>query len=136
MKTVTNYLEYEAVTKIKLINENPSPFPAISICNLAPFDRFYSGKYVEQIAKNLRDNFTLKSNPNAYRYYYMSNLHEMIQNDLERIIANFSPNLLSANHDAVASSKKIENSNKPKKLKENFQADIIALGASTGGTEA
>jgi len=84
MKTITNYLEYEVVTKIKIINENPSPFPAISICNLTPFDRYDSGKYIDNIAENLKDRFTLESNPNAYRYYYMSNVFDMVQNDSER----------------------------------------------------
>ena len=84
MKTITNFLLYGVVTNIKIINENPSPFPAISICNLAPFDRYYAGKYIEEIEQNLKDNFTLKSNPNAYRYYYMSNLYEMVQNNSER----------------------------------------------------
>jgi len=91
-KTITNYLQYEVVTKINLVNENPSPFPTISICNLAPFDRFSSKsrKFLSKIVNNVSYEYKFGANTNSYRYYYMSNVFDLVKNDTERQLLGFS----------------------------------------------
>jgi hypothetical protein len=90
VKTVGNYLNYEVVTNIKIVNENPSPFPTISICNLKPFDGSYVEKFLMQIDSKLKktdieaEDFVLNYHSYAYRYLIMSNLFDLNKNDTER----------------------------------------------------
>lgn len=73
VKSIMNYFEYEVVTKINVIYENPAPFPTVTFCNLRPF----VGDYLEKLY--LKNNKTL---PKGYvgdnlaynQYYLMTNI--------------------------------------------------------------
>jgi hypothetical protein len=68
--TVNTYLNYEIVTKIDVITEIPTDFPAITIINL----------------RNRKINITL----NELMIYCNFNLEECNQNDFEMIVDNYS----------------------------------------------
>lgn len=46
IKSIISYLEYEVVTKIRLVEEKPTSFPSIQICNLNPFVTDEAYKFV------------------------------------------------------------------------------------------
>lgn len=50
MNNIRNYLKHEVVTKVREINEFPSYFPAITICNLIYFQTEYSKEFMIGIA--------------------------------------------------------------------------------------
>jgi hypothetical protein len=87
LKTITNYLQNEVVTKINSYNEIPSPFPSITICNLAPFDLsdWNNIKLVKNLTESLPFKYNFGTNTNSYRYYYMSNFFDKF-NDSERLM--------------------------------------------------
>jgi hypothetical protein len=85
VKTVGNYLNYEVVTKIKIVNENPSPFPTISICNLNPIDRENAQKYMLQILQKIPDKPSLELNLIAQRFHSISNFYELIKNNSDPV---------------------------------------------------
>ena len=68
--TVNTYLNYEIVTKIDVITEIPTDFPAITIINL----------------RNRKINITL----NELMIYCNFNLEECNENDFEMIVDNYS----------------------------------------------
>jgi hypothetical protein len=47
-KSVTDYLNYETVTVAQVIDEVPTLFPVVSICNKNPFTTNFSFQYVDQ----------------------------------------------------------------------------------------
>ena len=56
---VTNYFQYDVVTKIKTIEENPIYFPTVTICNINPFVTEESLKFTDNYIK---ENFNLDIN--------------------------------------------------------------------------
>jgi hypothetical protein len=90
LKTVTNYLQNEVVTKIRFINEIHTPFPTITICNLSPFDQdnLNNLKLVNNLSESLPFKYHFGTNTNIYRYYYMSNFFDMF-NESERMRFSF-----------------------------------------------
>lgn len=83
-KTVANYLKYEVVTKLNVIYEDPSIFPTITLCNLDPFKSNYSDQDLDFFIRKNLSFLEFGNNSNIYRYYYMSNLHEMLKNNTIR----------------------------------------------------
>ena len=66
-KSVTDYLNYETVTKAQVIDEVPTLFPVVSICNKNPFTTDYSFNYIDEFFNdnnltdtedNLADSYT------------------------------------------------------------------------------
>lgn len=60
-ENVKNYLEFNVVTRVRIINEFPSDFPTISICNLNQFTTNYSVQFLKNFARenNYPDIFNL-----------------------------------------------------------------------------
>ena len=83
-KTVTNYLNYEVVTKINVVNEEPSIFPTLTLCNIDPFESNYSDNELNSLIGMNNSKLKVKRNLNYYRHYYMSNLHDKLKNNTIR----------------------------------------------------
>ncbi|RNA09553.1 FMRFamide-activated amiloride-sensitive sodium channel isoform X1 [Brachionus plicatilis] len=61
------YFKYEVVVSYKIVSDSPSPFPAITICNLNPFDfgtDEYTGTYLENVLINNSINPSVKLSTN------------------------------------------------------------------------
>lgn len=48
-RAVCNYFEYETVSKTETINQIPTLFPTVSICNMNQFSTNYSLQFVQKI---------------------------------------------------------------------------------------
>ena len=90
-KTVTDYLTYETVTKAQIIDEVPTLFPVVSICNKNPFttnfafnyvDKFFNDNNLSSIEYELADSYT--DIYNTIRYILGVNLRGLNVTDAER----------------------------------------------------
>jgi hypothetical protein len=52
INSVNGYYKFETTVSIRHIRETPTVFPAVTICNLNPFDELYSYDAMAEIAKN------------------------------------------------------------------------------------
>jgi len=82
VQSILDYLSYEVATKIRKINQFPSPFPAITICNSNSFLTNYSLNLVDELNlkfsdENILENdtiFYVSSNP-----YYRNNIYNNLE---------------------------------------------------------
>lgn len=58
-QSISNYFEYEVVTKISVVHEIPTLFPAVSICNSNSFLTNYSFEYAKKILEKNKIPFNL-----------------------------------------------------------------------------
>ncbi|RNA20730.1 FMRFamide-activated amiloride-sensitive sodium channel isoform X1, partial [Brachionus plicatilis] len=64
---ILDYFKYEVVVSYKIVSDSPSPFPAITICNLNPFDYGtdeYTGTYLQNALINNSINPYIKLSTN------------------------------------------------------------------------
>ena len=52
IKNITDFYEYEVISKIEIISERPSIFPAVTICNNDPFTSEFAQSFIQNITKN------------------------------------------------------------------------------------
>ena len=95
VKTILNYLDYEVVTKISVINQIPAPFPTITICSLNMLATDYAIEYTTNMTKSLleqaklydlpeySENFSI-FDPELYRYIIVSSAADQRMNDQQR----------------------------------------------------
>ncbi len=71
-KSIMDYLKYDVVTQIKIVNEIPTPFPTITFCDNNPF----SSKEAEEFMKNisLLNNLHLDSYQNVSTLFQLAKL--------------------------------------------------------------
>ena len=83
ISSLINYFQYQAAVQITLIQEFPTLFPAVTICNLNPFPNI--NKLENQL--NQSELFNPESlNSKNIAYYFVE-----AQENLNRIVANLSP---------------------------------------------
>ena len=80
INTLTTYYQYQPVVQVSLIEEFPTQFPAVTICNLNPFVNL-NRSGINQT--NLFNKVSLNSK--NINYYFVE-----AQENLKRIVANFS----------------------------------------------
>ena len=58
VKSIQNYLEFNVVTKITVVDENPIVFPTISICNINPIVNEAMFEQIKQISESFKYNYS------------------------------------------------------------------------------
>jgi hypothetical protein len=87
-KSVTDYLNHEVVTKIRVFNEQMMEFPTITICNLNPFTKKASLEYINTLFD--RVNNQIDDNEDLYTSFLMIAKNMSTFNDT---IKEFTPSL-------------------------------------------
>jgi hypothetical protein len=54
-RSIIEYLNYDVVTKIRVLHENPSEFPTITICNINPFTKIKSKGLYKQVVEKYKN---------------------------------------------------------------------------------
>ena len=62
-KSINSYLDWEVVTKIDVITEIPTQFPAVTFCNLDLFTTDYAKDILNKISNNTQDENIFNSKP-------------------------------------------------------------------------
>jgi len=88
-----DYLSYNTVNSFDLINEIPSPFPAITICNLNPYQTEFALQYLKNISidefKNAGfDNFDIELSVLMSVSQFNNSLKKQLAFDIEEILIN------------------------------------------------
>lgn len=78
VENIRQYLEYEVITKSRVINQMESTFPAVTVCNKIPFTTNYSLKILAEFLKN-ETNLSLENNYPNYRL----SLHNFAKYELD-----------------------------------------------------
>jgi hypothetical protein len=52
VRSITDYLKYETTISITRIEDLPATFPAVTICNINPFNEFWASEYINTTVKN------------------------------------------------------------------------------------
>lgn len=109
---IQNYLKHEVITKIREVNEFPSYFPTISLCNLNYFTTDYSIQYL----KSISESYDLKNIFNSSDYN---------QSDYSDLINSYQ--------NIGASSVIISNLNKSEILRLGYTMEEALISCSFGG---
>jgi hypothetical protein len=74
--SLKNYFQYEVVTKTRVINDVPSPFPTVTVCNINPIFTEYAYKFADKLLVD--NNVTLETATDKYedlRYFISSSMN-------------------------------------------------------------
>ena len=92
--TIKKYYQYETITSLKIVNEMPTDFPAITFCNLKRLNKTSAKKFIEKSLFHEDNSSVIDFNENnLFGYYYdildnlMLNLAEI--NESEQVRRSF-----------------------------------------------
>ena len=66
IRTINSYLNWEFVTKIEVIREIPTEFPAVTICNLNIYGTEFAKNIVDNIVKEKKNNLSFSNISEAF----------------------------------------------------------------------
>ncbi len=76
--SIQEFLKFETIVSTKYIREAPTEFPAVTICNLNPFDDFYANAYMTSVAKTLKETQNCKSSKTFADYSLENNMFDKV----------------------------------------------------------
>jgi hypothetical protein len=99
VSSITSYYDRETVSKITVFQETPMEFPAITFCNLSPFQTNFSFEVLHAIIQNTTKYFESPQRPYgkilvANRYYFMSNIYDIVKNSDKLNLSNSLESML------------------------------------------
>ena len=86
--SIKNYLKFDVVTKIRMNDEIPTPYPTISICNIDPFVTENASKFIVDVYRNKLGLNVTKEN------WHSKEIYDIVRNSKQMMLSNaFNPKL-------------------------------------------
>ena len=80
-----NYYKYDTVTSLKVRQEIPTNFPAVSFCNLKPFNKLSSTNYLKPILSKINNHGIHDNNYGDDLFEYFNDEAEIIESNIANI---------------------------------------------------